>query len=398
MEIKKDYVIDRINSISDGLIDLSHSIHENPETAFNEFKTVKIIKNYFRSHGIEISIGIGGIETSFIATKKGNKLGPHIAFIAEYDALPNIGHGCGHNIIATCSIGAFLGAISVIDEFAGSVSIIGTPAEENGGGKIIMLKNGVFEDIDFVLMMHPSSGSSIIGRGGRAATKIDMEFLGKSAHSSQPNSGINALSAAINTFNNIDALRATFEMQDNVNGIITHGGDAPNIIPNKATCRFSLRSRTLSELNNLVEKVNISAQSACLLTGARSEIRVHNKYGERYPNIPMCEAFKANMSKLGEIMDYPDPNAMYGSSDIGNVSIKIPAIHDYLYIADKNVNAHSKEFTEAAISSRADEVCIKGAQGLAMTALDILSNPEFRKEILIYHKNQVPEEYHELDL
>ncbi len=212
-------------------------------------------------------------------------------------------------------------------------------------------------------------------------------------HSSAPSHGINALNAVISTFQHIDMLRPTFEMQDNVNGIITNGGLAANIIPGEAACEFSLRARTLIDLEKLVEKVKLAANSAAQLTGAQVEISVHRMYAERYPNLPMCEAFKDNMALLGEAMEYANPGGMYGSSDIGNVSIKLPAIHDYLWIAPAGVSSHNAEFTVEAISERADAICIKGAKGLAMTAIDIFSSPEFQQEIKEYHKNQVPEEY-----
>lgn len=389
----KAYVIDKINSIKEDLLGLSHNIHDNPETAFSEHNAVAFIREILQNHGIETTIGIGGLDTAFIATKNGKSVGPKIVFLAEYDALPNIGHGCGHNVIATCAVGAFLGVCSVLDDYDGSISIIGTPAEEDGGGKIILLEKGVFDDVDFALMMHPSSGKSTAQRGGRATTDIEITFKGKGAHSSSPDRSINALNAVISTFVHIDMMRASFGLQDNVNGIITKGGDAPNIIPSEAVCKFNLRARTLIDLNKLIDKVKKAVESSSLLTGAIPDIKIELPYAERYPNRQMSEAFKANMAELGEIMEYPDPNIMYGSSDIGNISIKLPAIHDYLFIADEDVNAHTVEFAAAAVSPRADEVCIKGAQGLAMTAIDILTDSGFRKEISEYHKKQIPIEY-----
>lgn len=288
-----------------------------------------------------------------------------------------------------------MGAASVMDQFPGKVSIFGTPAEEGGAGKVILLEAGVFDDVDFALMMHPTSGKSLIARGGRASTNMKVVFSGKAAHSSNPGKGINALSAAMAAFWNIDLLRPTFEMQDNVNGILREGGTAANVIPDRAVCDFSLRARTMLELETLAGKVRHAAESAAFLTGAKAEITMERIYAERYPNLPMCEAFKKNMEELGEQMEYPDPNMLYGSSDIGNVSIRIPAIHDYLSIAPEGVASHHPDFAEAAISPRADAVCIKAAKGLAMTAADIFSDESFRKKIREYHKNQVPKEYRE---
>lgn len=393
MNLLKEKALKTIDALQAELLTLSHNIHANPEVSLTEYKSAEFIAQVLRSHGFEVKMGIGGLDTAFIATKQGKGPGPHVAFMAEYDSLPGIGHACGHNVIATCAVGAFLGASSIMGEFAGRISIIGTPGEEADGGKIILLEQGVFDDVDFALMMHPSSGRSLINRGGRAATTVEVAFTGKSAHSASPGSGINALNAVISTFNHIDMLRPTFQMQDNVNGIITNGGLAANVIPGEASCEFSLRARTLIDLEKLAEKVKLAAQSAAQLTGATPEIKVHRMYAERYPNLPMCEAFKANMAVLGEEMEYPNPNLMYGSSDVGNVSIKIPAIHDYLTIAPAGVSSHNKEFTVASITPRADEICIKGAKGLAMTAIDVLADVRFQAEIKEYHRKQVPAEY-----
>lgn len=393
MSAKKIMACREIDGQAEALIGLSHEIHKNPETAFKEYKSSKLLTGFLRKRGFQAETGIGGLDTAFMAVKEGKQPGPRIAFLAEYDALPGIGHACGHNVIAAGAMGAFLGTAAVMEELAGTVSIIGTPAEEGGAGKVILLEQGIFDRVDFAMMIHPSSGKSLITRGGRASTTIRVRFRGKATHSASPGKGINALSAVIAVFNHLDLLRPTFEMQDNVNGIITEGGTAANIIPGEAACEFSLRSRTMLDLERLAGKVRAAVLSAAQLTGAAPDIEEGRIYAERYPNRPMCEALKANMEELGEEMEYPDPNIMYGSSDIGNVSIELPAIHDYLAIAPEGVNSHHPDFAAAAISERADNICIKAAKGLAMTAVDILEKKEFRKGILAYHREQVPEEY-----
>ncbi|MDP3058893.1 MAG: amidohydrolase [bacterium] len=389
----KETAIQTIDAAHNDLLNLSHDIHTNPELSLVEHKSVAFIGKVLHDKGFDFRLGVGGLDTAFIATKHGKKVGPHIAFLAEYDALPGIGHACGHNIIATCATGAFLGVSAVIDNLEGSISIIGTPGEEADGGKILLLDAGIFNDIDFALMMHPSSGRSLVGRGGRAATNISVDFIGKSAHSSVPNKGINALSAVISSFQNIDLLRPTLESEDNINGIVTHGGVAANVIPGEASCEFSLRARTLADLNNLVEKVKLAICSAEMLTGARAKVNVGIMYAERYSNIPMCTLFKDNMALLGEEVEWANPVGMYGSSDIGNISIELPIIHDYLWITPEGVNSHNSDFTQHSISMRADEVAIKGAKGLAMSAIDILSSADLQKEIKEFHRQQVPASY-----
>lgn len=395
MNQQKQKISEKIESIRDDLIELSHSIHKNPETSFNEYKTVAIIIDFLKKYGYEVQEKYCGIDTSFKAVIKGRENGPKISFLAEYDALRGIGHGCGHNIIATCAAGAFIGLAEIIKDYAGEVSIIGTPAEEGGAGKVLLLDRGGFDNTEYALMMHPSSGgNNLVGRGGRAASSVTVSFKGKAAHSSVPSNGINALSAAISVFNQIDMVRPNFQIQDNINGIILEGGVASNIIPELSVCEFSIRAETMLRIKELITLVEECIARAESLTGAKAEIKVEPIYAERYPNMPMCEAFKCNMSELGVEMFYPDPTVLYGSSDIGNVSIKIPAIHDYLSITDdKTIQSHSSEYTKAAAMPQADDICIKGAKGLAMTGFDILESEEFRNTINEFHARQVPEAY-----
>ncbi len=395
MRNPKEIITNKIDSIRDGLIELSHNIHKNPETSFNEYKSVGFIMDFLKKYGFDVQEKYCGMDTSFKAVKKGKSDGPKISFLAEYDALRSIGHGCGHNIISTCAVGAFIGLAEVVNNYAGEVSIIGTPAEEGGAGKVILLDKGGFDNTEYALMMHPSGGgNNLVGRGGRAASSITVSFKGKSAHSAVPSNGINALNAAISVFNQIDMLRSNLQVQDNINGIILEGGVASNIIPEYAVCEFSLRSETMVRLEELIILVKECIARAESLTSAIAEVSTGAIYAERYPNMPMCEAFKNNMEKLGVEMFYPDPNVLYGSSDIGNVSIKIPAIHDYLSITDdKSIQSHSLEYTAAAVMPQADEVCIKGAKGLAMTGFDILDSNDFRNTINEFHLRQIPEVY-----
>lgn len=390
----KEQIIARVDQLKDELIGLSHKIHAHPEIAYTEHQAVSFIKEVLENHGFVVETPYAGVETSFRATKKGKGPGPKIAFLAEYDALPEIGHACGHNIIATCSTGAFLSLAELMDDFNGEISLIGTPAEEAGGGKIQLLRNGGFEGIEYALMMHPSSGNKgLVNRGGRAATSVVVEFFGKSAHSSGPQAGINALNALISTFNHIDMMRPALHPSSNINGIITKGGTVANAIPDYAAASFSLRSSTLLELEKLVDAVVKCAKAGELLVGARLEVKVGDLYAERYPNWPMCEAFKNNMESLGMEMAVGNPVGNYGSSDIGNVSIVIPSIHDYLPACPSGVNSHNVAYTECANQPMADTTCLLGAKGLAMTALDILTNEALREQIQQYFKEQIPAEY-----
>lgn len=395
LEQMKQKIMEAVEAAREDLLTLSKNIHENPELGFEEFKALGFISETLEKYGFQVQKGYGDLPTSFRADAKGRAEGPTVAFLAEYDALNGIGHGCGHNLIATSAVGAFLGLASVLETLPGNICIIGTPAEEGGAGKVKLLANGAFDDVDFALMMHPSGGgSNLVGRGGRAACTVKVNFYGKGAHSSAPKNGINALSAVIHVFNQIDLARPTFDPQDNINGIISSGGTAANIIPPFASCAFCLRADTMKRIEELVGLIKTCVANAEKLTGARGEISWDDISAERYPSKPICQAFKDNMHELGIEMTWPNPNKQYGSSDIGNVSIKMPAIHDYLSITDdKTIQAHTVEYAAASITPEAQEVCIKGAKGLAMTGYDILKDKEFQKEILEYHEKQIPDFY-----
>lgn len=392
----KSQIVKEIDNIEEELVDLSKVIHSNPELAFKEYLAMENISQLLEKHGFQVEKGIAGLETGFKAEFKGNGDGPTIAFLAEFDALPEIGHGCGHNLIATMSVGGAIGLSKIADKINGNIQLLGTPAEEDGGGKIIMVNEGVFQHVDYALMIHPST-TNLICRGGLATRGLEVEFHGISAHSSTPESGVNALQAVILTFNAIDHLRALFPLKSNVNGIITHGGTASNVIPDYASCDFSVRADTVSDLKMVVEHIENAIESIEKLTGARALIKKTSIYTERYPNKIMAERFKANMERFDEIMNYPDPNMKYGSSDIGNVSLVVPAIHPYLRIAAPGTNSHSTEFTKASVTDHAHNQMIKGAKGLALTGFDILNSKELQEEIYHEFKKTVPK-YNESDL
>ena len=382
------------------LIELSHSIHDEPEIGFQEFKSSAKICDFLEKQGFETERDYCDLPTSFKAVKKGTGKGPVVAFLAEYDALRGVGHGCGHNVIATCASGAFASLAKIFVEMgiAGEVRIIGTPAEERGAGKAIMLERGGFDGVDFALMIHPTCGGesrNYINRNGRASGSLTISFTGQSAHSSAPATGINALTAAISVFNQIDMLRPLFETEDNVNGVILEGGTASNIIPGFSKSEFCIRAATMKRVDELQNMIIGCAKRAESLTGAKVQIQSEPIYAERYPCLPICEDFKENMARVGISMCLPDPKLLFGSSDIGNVSIKIPAIHDYLSITDEEIPAHSKEYAKAAAEPAADEICIKGAQGLAMTGLDLLLDESLRQAAAEYHEKVVPDFYKE---
>ena len=386
---KRAIIISKIDQIKDELITLGKTIHQNPELAFNEYNAVENITTMLIKYGFTIEKGKGQLEAAFKAEYNGKGEGPVVAFLAEYDALPEIGHGCGHNLIATMAVGAAIGLREVINDIDGKIVVLGTPAEEGGGGKILMLEEGYFDDIDYALMMHPCV-NNMIARGGLATIGIKIEYYGKSVHSAYPEGGINALQAVIQTFNMIDQFRALFPLKTNISGIITNGGKASNIIPDYASCEFTLRADTVKDLKIVEGYIDHIVESIENLIGVKSNLEKSMVYTERYPNRCIDERLKKNIAQFGVDMKYPDPDMKYGSSDIGNVSLKVPTIHSYIKIADKGVNSHSMDFTKASNSSRAYEEIIKATKAMALTGFDILTDENLRENINKEFINTVP--------
>ncbi|NMA86097.1 MAG: M20 family metallopeptidase [Tissierellia bacterium] len=386
----REAIIEKIDAIETELIELGNKIHSKPELSFEEYNAVENIITTLGKHGFNIKKGIGELETAFRGEYTGKGNGPTVAFLAEYDALPEIGHGCGHNLIATMAVGAAIGLKEVAENINGNIVVLGTPAEEGGGGKIIMLENGCFDDIDYALMMHPCVNNLIL-RGGLATQGIRIEYYGKSVHSSFPEGGINALQAVIQTFNMIDQFRGLFPIKTNVNGIITDGGRAANIIPDYAACEFSVRAATVKDLNMVMEYIEHIISTVEKLIGVKANIEKSLMYAERYPNKYIDEKLKENIAQFGVHMEYPDPDMKYGASDIGNVSLKIPSIHSYIKIAEKGVNSHSKDFTKAANSPQAYNEIIKATKAMALTGYDILTDEELQKNIYDEFRVTVPE-------
>ena len=378
---QKEKITGWVQDHKDELLQLSHAIHDHPELGFQEVQAARWQTELLKKYGFSVEMPFAGMDTAYKAVFPGKEKGPVIAILAEYDALPGVGHGCGHNIIATAAVGAGLALSQLMPELAGTLVVLGTPAEEGGGGKIFMVERHVFDDIDYAMMIHPST-KNLICRGGLASTSFKAEYFGKAAHSSDPSTGINALQGVINLFNAVDVSRQTWKSDARISGIITSGGKASNVIPDYAACEFTVRAQTISYLLKMVEDLKRLAKVSAEMIGAKVKISMdHAPYAERYPNHAMGETFKKNMARLGIEMHYPDPKVPVGSSDIGNVSMVVPAIHEYLSIANPSVSSHTAEFREAAGSPKGDQAALLGAQGLAMTALDILTDAALRKDI-----------------
>jgi amidohydrolase len=376
----RDDVLKAIDAASAELIDLAKRIHANPEVAFQEVKAAQWLSETLERRGFKVERGVAQLPTAFRAEVSGNGPRPAVAFLAEYDALPEIGHACGHNLICTAALGAGIGLAAVASRLPGKVVVLGTPAEEGGGGKVFMLQRGVFAGIDAALMFHPAS-YTLAMRASLASWRLKVKFLGKAAHAaSAPHEGINALDALIQMFVNIGLLRQQLRDDARVHGIITYGGAAPNIIPDRAEATFSIRATDRAYATEALEKVIDCGRAAATATRAKFEFEKTKGYDAMKPNRPLGEAFARNLKSLGWAVDPLPERPKMGSTDMGDVSQQLPAIHPYLIIG-KDIVGHSLEFRDAALTEQGFKAMLTAAKAMALTGLDVLTNPTFLKEI-----------------
>jgi amidohydrolase len=375
----KAKICQAVDALGDALEAISHKIHANPELCYEETQAAAWLTEFLEQKGLGVERGVGGLPTAFRATVPGSAPGPTIAIMAEYDALPKIGHACGHNVIATAGAGAGAALALALGTvpFAGTIQVIGTPAEEGGSGKVRLLEAGVFRGVDAAMMIHPRCGTQV-WRPSLGIVKVRAEFRGRAAHaSSWPWRGVNALNAVIQLFVSLDALRQQLKPDARIHGIITHGGDKPNIIPEYAAAEFYLRALDREDLRDLLRRFQGCAEGAAVATGAAVTVTPDPVVEEPLkPNVTMARLFERNLARIGFPVDPDDGQAGYGSTDCGNVSQALPTIHPYIRISPDGVPGHSREFAEWAKSPMARAGLVAGAKALAMTALDLLASPE----------------------
>jgi amidohydrolase len=320
------------------------------------------------------------METAFRAEVPGAAARPHVALLAEYDALAGVGHACGHNLICMASVGAAVALHRAVPRLAGTLTVFGTPAEETAGGKVPMVEQGLFEGVDAAMMFHPSKSNFWV-RGALAAQPLTVTFHGRSSHAAAaPEKGINALNALLLTYHAIDSLRQHVTSDVRIHGVITHGGDAANVVPAFAQGEFLVRANTQTALVGVMAQVQRCAEGAAVATGARVEMKTGSVYAERNNNRALAALFGANMHELGVEGEEPPASGGVGSSDIGNVSLVVPTIHPYLSITD-DAAGHTPEFREAAASERGYDAMLNAAKGLAMTTLDVMYRPGAADEL-----------------
>lgn len=372
-----------VDELADKLKELALFIHSHPETAFNEHLSASALSNFLEGYGFKVTKGVAGLETAFLASFGNATQKPKVALLAEYDALPALGHACGHNLIATASCGASVAVAKAFPQLAGEIRCIGTPAEEGGGGKIIMAREGIFDGLDAVMMAHPSN-KNIIFKLALGVVEVNVTFLGKSAHASAwPERGINALDAMVLFFSAINAMRQQFPPYVRVHGIIKHGGDAPNIIPERTEAVILVRALDRKTIREMLERVKSAAEGSALATGCKYEWaeKENHAYAPFHPNRKLGNLYRASLELLGVPIDLSPEDREMGSSDIGNVSERAPTIHPEFRIGPDDVVHHTEEFQKQACSKQALQAMITTAKALAITTANILFNPHLAEEI-----------------
>jgi len=375
----KAEVCDRVAAQRTRLDEISRSIHSHPEMGFEESQAMEWLTAYLEENGFSVERGICRLPTAFRASYgKGN---PAIAILAEYDALPELGHACGHNIIAASAIGAGAAARAAIDRCGGRVLVIGTPAEEMHGGKVIMAQRGAFKGLDAVMMVHPGS-RDVATISALACQTLEVEFFGKAVHAaSHPEEGINALEAMILAFTAINSLRQHIRDKSRIHGVITDGGEAANIVPDHSAAVFIVRAEDDSCLDELEKRAIGCFAGAAAATGARLE---HRWGGTRYAtmrnNLVLARLFQSNMASLREDTAISREDNAFGSTDMGNVSQMVPAIHPTVAMVPPEVGEHSLQFAAAAGSEAGSRALFDAARAMAMTVVDLVADPKNIKQ------------------
>jgi len=374
-------IVDRIDELADDLLAVSHEIHANPELAFHEYDACALLSSTARRLDLPTETAVYGLETSFEARFKGSSSGPTVAILAEYDALPGIGHACGHNLIATAALGAALGLHAVAGQLKGSVRLLGTPAEEKGGGKELMARAGAFERVDAAMMIHPA-GVNLTTMPCICVAEVQVIYHGRSAHASaMPHRGINALDGLLLAYQAISNLRQHIRDHERIHGIVTEGGQAPNIVPDRAVGDFYVRAANEADLAKLKPRVQACFEAGAMGSGCELEVNWANvDYLDLNTNWPLADCFQRHGESLGRKFLRADSLGGAGSTDMGNVSYRVPSIHPMLACAPPNVVIHNPEFARWARSEQGDAAALDGAKTLALTAAEFLQSKSLQAE------------------
>jgi amidohydrolase len=379
----KQAVQERVETVMPELIALSDKIWSNPEYNFEEYEACEAFSNLLMNYGFEVTVGLASLKTACKGTYKSNKEGPHIGIFGEYDAVPGMGHSCGHNLMAAMAVGAGEAIKSVIDETGGTITVFGTPAEEGGGGKVIMLNNGAFDELDVAMILH-SANETVVNDISYSKTDVIINFYGKKSHAATwPEEGISALTPVLELFNIINSLKVEIADRGKILGIITKGGDDPVMIPDYCQAKFTVRSFNMKHKFELLGRLIGICENLAKITNTRFEYKIDGYSYEDIRNNPVIEdILSENFKALGEEVMPRRRELGIGCTDVGNVTHKIPALQSYVKVVPI-LRGHTPEF-EAAVGGpeghRAIEV---GAKAMAMTGVDILTNKMLYDKILI---------------
>ncbi|MGN6694831.1 MAG: M20 family metallopeptidase [Aquihabitans sp.] len=361
---------------ADALLDASHRIHEHPELGFEEHRAHDVLSEVLEQAGLTVTRSAYGVPTAFEAVA--GTEGPRIAVLCEYDALPGIGHACGHNIIGTAGIGAGIAAAAVAEELGGTVVILGTPAEEGGGGKVVLAERGAFDDVDAALMVHPA-GLDLSRFGAIAIQQVQVTYHGRAAHAAAaPQAGRNALDAAVLGYVNVAALRQHIRPDERIHGIFTEAGEAPNVVPARAAATWYVRSPTVRGLQKLKARVLACLEAGAEAAGCTMEhVWLDPAYADMVDNEPMIERYRENIERTGRtLIDPVSLDAVVGSTDMGNISHIVPSIHPMIAVSPPSVAIHTADFVRYARAEEGDRAVLDGARAMAATVADLWALPD----------------------
>jgi amidohydrolase len=376
--------IDRaVDACESDLLELARRIHAHPELRFEEHKASAWLSEFVAAKGHHVERGVAGMPTAFQA-RAGRGAGPRVAILAEYDALPGVGHACGHNLIATGAVGGFVAAAAAAASsgVAGEVLLLGTPAEEGGGGKIEMLKAGVFEGIDAAMMFHPFD-RDLLAHPALASVWITFDFEGVPSHAAlAPHAGHSALTACLDTFRLIDGQRVHFRDGVRVHGFVSNGGQAVNIVPERASCEFSVRALDGQELERVRGIVERCARAAAMASDVSVDIQIREGYRDMVNNMALARRFGAHLEALGRRPRERDARIGAGSTDMGDVSHAVPAIHPWLAIVNEGAAVcHERAFAQAAGGEDGGRTALVAAKALARTAIEFLVDRDLQAAV-----------------
>ena len=388
----KEIMMQKIESNIETFMELVQTMYNNPEIGNEEFETMKLLVDYLDKVGFKTTSGYV-VPTGFLGEYDTGKEGPTIAVMCEYDALPEVGHGCGHNLIAGIGVATGEAVKEIIDQFGGKLLVVGTPAEENFGGKVSMSEAGVFDEVDVALMVHPGSKNGVGGRS-TALNPIKFEFFGTNAHACKPQQGASALDAAVMSYLQINLLRQFVNQNTFIHGVIKDGGEAANVIPAYASLEYYFRAPTMSYAKEVTEKAIQAVDAICKANNVTYKTSTYEcPYEDTVINYKLADILTEKYTELGVENIYPVEEIAGGSTDVGAVSYRCPTIQGNIKICGEEVSGHTVEMAQATISKDGEKGLIKASQGLALTILELLENPALLAEVKQEFKETVGKNY-----